>query len=197
MKNEEEPSLLTRRRIEAEILAPVLEELASEFGREAVLSAASRAIGRIAREQGRALAESLGKADLEGFLSVVERWSSGGALRIENRREAPGELSFDVTRCAYADLYREMGCPEVGRILSCGRDAPFARGFGPGIVFSREETILEGAPRCDFRYRCRDRDSDSGQDRGTPDGEAEDSSSSSGSSASTSPLPPRDAPEKP
>ncbi len=151
--NPEEPNLLTRRRIEAEILAPVLQELAATFGREAVHAAAARALARVAAAQGRALAERLGRNDLEGFLSALDAWEAGGALRIENRRLAPGELSFDVTRCAYAEMYREMGCPELGRILSCGRDAPFAEGYAPGILFSRKSTLLEGAPCCDFRYR--------------------------------------------
>ncbi len=168
MANAEEPNLLTRRRIEAEILAPVLEELASTFGREAVHAAAARALARVAAAQGRALAERLGRSDLEGFLSALDAWESGGALRIENRRVAPGEISFDVTRCAYAEMYREMGCPELGRILSCGRDAPFAEGYAPGIRFSREGTLLEGAPRCDFRYRERRDDEASASEPDAP-----------------------------
>jgi hypothetical protein len=61
-------------------------------------------------------------------------------------------FSFNVTRCRYAEMYRSLGIPELGAILSCSRDAALIQGFNPDIRLERTQTILEGAPICDFRY---------------------------------------------
>ena len=60
---------------------------------------------------------------------------------------------FDVTRCRYAEMYRALGIPELGAVLSCGRDFALGAGFNPDLKLTRSQTIMDGAPRCDFRYR--------------------------------------------
>jgi hypothetical protein len=67
--------------------------------------------------------------------------------------EATGEkFSFNVTRCRYAGMYRELGIPELGAILSCNRDFALIQGFNPQIDLARTQTIMEGAAFCDFRF---------------------------------------------
>jgi len=61
-------------------------------------------------------------------------------------------LFFNVTRCRYAEKYREMGVAGFGHCLYCYRDEPFAAGFNPGIKFERRQTIMEGAACCDFKF---------------------------------------------
>lgn len=61
-------------------------------------------------------------------------------------------LAFNVKRCKYAEMYKELGIGELGKILSCNRDAAMIEGFNPKIKFLRTKTIMEGAPICDFRY---------------------------------------------
>ena len=68
------------------------------------------------------------------------------------REQSDDRLSFDVTRCRYAELYRALGIPELGAVLSCNRDAALIDGFNPAVTFVRTQTIMEGAPCCDFRY---------------------------------------------
>ena len=65
---------------------------------------------------------------------------------------------FDVTRCRYAEMYRDLGYVDLGVIFSCGRDWCFARGFNPDIELTRTQTIMEGAPICDFRYSLKERE---------------------------------------
>jgi hypothetical protein len=55
-----EIGVLKRREIEARILGPLIDEFAEECGRERALEIAKRVIVRIAREQGRALADHMG-----------------------------------------------------------------------------------------------------------------------------------------
>jgi len=56
------------------------------------------------------------------------------------------KFSFNVTRCRYAEMYKELGVQEYGALLSCGRDAALIAGFNPQIRFTRAQTIMTGAP---------------------------------------------------
>jgi len=61
-------------------------------------------------------------------------------------------FAFNVTRCRYAEMYRALGVPELGEILSCNRDGSMIEGFNGSIRFGRTQTIMQGASHCDFRY---------------------------------------------
>ncbi len=145
--------VLRRREIEARILAPLVEAFADEFGRERVMDVARRVIVEIARAQGRELAARAGGDDLRTFAATKEPWTRNGALEIEVLRENDREYDFNVTRCRYAELYRALGIPELGALLSCNRDFALGEGFNPRMKLTRTRTIMEGAPHCDFRYR--------------------------------------------
>jgi hypothetical protein len=149
-----EIGVLKRREIEARILSPILEALGNEFGRKEVLEITRRTIVEIARQQGKELAERLGKNDLETYGEAVEPWSRSGALQLRILGQDDSTLNFDVTACKYAELYRSLGVPELGSVLSCSRDAAFIEGFNPSIRLERKQTIMQGAAFCDFRYRA-------------------------------------------
>ena len=145
--------VLRRREIEARILAPLVEAFAAEFGRERVVEVARRVIVEIARGQGRELAAAAGGDDLAAFAATKEPWTRHGALELEVLRQTDREYDFNVTRCRYAELYRTLGIPELGTLLSCNRDFALGSGFNPRLTLTRTQTIMEGAPYCDFRYR--------------------------------------------
>jgi hypothetical protein len=145
--------VLTRREIEARILAPVVDALGEEFGRERVIEIVRDVIVGLAREQGRAMAEARQDASLSSFAGTLEPWTRDGALTMTVRQQTDEELAFDVTRCRYAEMYRALGIPELGAVLSCNRDAALIEGFNPEVDFSRTQTIMGGASHCDFRYR--------------------------------------------
>lgn len=147
--------VLARREIEARILAPVVDALGREFGRDRVVAIVRDVIVGIAREQGRAMAEARGNASLTSFAATLEPWTRDGALQMDVREQTDERLSFDVTRCRYAEMYRALGIPELGAVLSCNRDAALIEGFNPDVALTRTQTIMEGAPCCDFRYARR------------------------------------------
>ncbi len=66
--------------------------------------------------------------------------------------ESAGRFDFNVRRCRYSEMYREMGLAEIGDLLSCGRDGAFCTGYNPAIKLTRTQTIMAGASHCDFRY---------------------------------------------
>jgi hypothetical protein len=144
--------VLTRREIEARILKPLLDALGDEFGQERVLELTRQTIIQIARQQGEQIAESQGGNSLAHFAASLEDWKKGDAMRIELLEQSEQKFFFNVTRCRYAELYKELGIPELGQILSCNRDSSLMQGFNGEIRLTRTQTIMEGAPLCDFRY---------------------------------------------
>lgn len=152
-----EIGVLRRREIEARVLMPVLKRLGAEFGEERVFAVAREVSVEVAREQGRELAGQMGGSSLTHFAASMENWKKGDAYRMETLEQTDERYSFNVTRCRYAEMYRSLGIPEVGALLSCNRDFSLVEGFNPDIALTRTQTIMEGAPHCDFRFAHRPR----------------------------------------
>ena len=144
--------LLNRREIEARLLAPLLDALSAEFGRERVLEIMRKVIQEIARQQGVQLTNSVDENDLEHFAAVQETWKKDNAIQTEVLKLTHKKFSFNVYRCRYAEMYHHLGIPELGKMLSCDRDFTLIKGFNPNIQLTRTQTIMEGADICDFRF---------------------------------------------
>ena len=145
--------VLARREVEARIVAPLLEALGEEFGHERVSEIARDLIVEIAREQGAGLVDAMGGDSLPCFAESLQFWTRDNALEIGVLEQNDEAFSFNVTRCRYAELYRALGIPELGAVLSCNRDYALIEGFNPDVSLTRTQTIMEGASHCDFRYR--------------------------------------------
>ncbi len=147
-------TLLQQRGIEAEVLIPFIRRLESELGRERAHQVARDVIEEIARQQGRHVAEALGRDDVAGFTEVKDSWGgAGGDLAIETLRQDDERLDFNVVGCRFAEMYRRMGAEDLGFILSCARDFSLSEGYSPDLHLERTQTVMQGAPYCDFRYR--------------------------------------------
>jgi len=144
--------VLTRREVEARILAPVIDALGNEFGHERVIGILRATIIRIAEDQGALLNQLMGGDSLEHFYKSLEFWTKDGALEVETIEQTDEVFSFNATRCRYAELYEKLGIAELGTSLSCARDFALIKGFNPNIALKRTQTIMEGADFCDFRY---------------------------------------------
>jgi hypothetical protein len=145
--------VLRRRAIEARILAPLVEAMAKEFGAERVHAIVGAVIVEVARRQGAELAAACGGNGLVELHGTLDRWTADDALRLEVLQQTDERLDFNVTRCRYAEMYQELGMPELGALLSCHRDGALVEGFNPSVQLTRTQTILGGATHCDFRYR--------------------------------------------
>lgn len=144
-------ALLERRRIEAEFVRALLPRLEAELGLERAYSVISAAIADEAERQGRALRAEL-PPGIPGIVALWERLRAGGALEVEVRESTPVRLRLKVTRCRYAEMYREMGIEKLGCVLSCSRDEPLVRGFDDGVALRRSQTLLEGSVACELEY---------------------------------------------
>jgi hypothetical protein len=144
-------NLLARREIEARIAGPLINALMEEFGKEKVLEVVRKAIGGLAREAGLQLAQKMGETSIRSFAKGLEAWGSGGAYNLVELELTDERYSFDITRCRYAEMYRQLGLQELGVTLSCSRDFDLVKGFNPKMKLTRTKTIMEGGDCCDFR----------------------------------------------
>lgn len=146
--------ILRRRRIEAGIVAPIYRILVRDLGKERAQEIVREAVREDAREQGRRMAQrEPGGANLRTFIAIQDLWKADDALQTVTHVADGERYDYDVTFCAYAEMYREMGLAEIGHLLSCERDYQFPLGYDEQISLERTTTIMEGADRCDFRYR--------------------------------------------
>jgi hypothetical protein len=148
-------TLLERRTIEAQIVGPLLLAFSAEFGQERTLAVVRDVISELARQAGAELARAVGEASLSAFATCLDRWKAGGALEIELLEQSDERLSFNVTRCRYAEMYRALGLADLGSSLSCQRDFSLVEGFNPDIELKRSQTLMEGATHCDFRFHAK------------------------------------------
>jgi hypothetical protein len=142
------------RRIEAELLKEVYETLTERYGKDNAKQLIAESVRRSSIKQAAqfaALAE--GGTSLQSFIYIQSNWTAENALEIDPVYRDESRFDFNVTRCRYAEMYKAMGLGEIGGLLSCNRDGSFCEGYDPKLKMTRTQTIMEGAPHCDFRYR--------------------------------------------
>ena len=146
--------IIELRRIEANVIKPLYEEMVAEVGTAAAQKIIGNAIRKAAIAQARTFAERDGPdRDMRSFQDLYGLWTKGGALETEVLEATDETYHFNVTRCRYAEMYKEMGLGEIGHLLSCNRDGSFCEGYSDKITMQRGQTIMSGASHCDFRYR--------------------------------------------
>lgn len=147
---------LERRKIEGGVLIPVVQAFQRAIGKERANEIAREVIVELARRDGKRWAEQFGE-DLAAMERVSGVWSGGGSLEIQNLEKSEERLDFNVTRCQYAEFYKELGLPELGKLFHCNRDFAMVEGFSSGLTLKRTQTIMEGASHCDFRFERKGR----------------------------------------
>lgn len=130
----------------------MIKAFAKEFGKEKTLEIAERVIQAIARESDVQLVRMIGGNSLEHFARIVDLMSHGKALEQEIIDQDSRRLYVNTTGCRYAKMYEELGIPDLGYLFSCSRDFAMIEGFNPRSKLTRTQTLMEGAPFCDFRF---------------------------------------------
>jgi len=151
-------SVIEQARIQAQVLVPVVKALQAELGEaraNAILRGALRDLYRGYGEafwrakQEKSSEPNVGKAVASAFAT----YARDDALDYTVIAQSEDAFALDVTRCRYAEFYKELGEPELGFLLVCSADFDTAEGFGGDIALTRTQTIMQGASHCDFRYR--------------------------------------------
>ena len=148
-----EISHLQRREIQAPIAACLIRGFARVMGQDKAIEVATAAVQEDAMMAGKIMAEKYGGNSMKELGRIVrEVWAEDDAMTIHVLEETDQELTFDVTRCRYAELYEKHEMKDLGFCLSCSRDEPFTTGFNPRMKLLRTQTIMQGSSHCDFRF---------------------------------------------
>ncbi len=148
-------SLLDKTRIQAQVLVPVMRALRAELGKEKADALVRQALRGWSRQLFAAIGDGV-----EG--SPRRKWAAMHTalaevterdVTVEMRRQDKEALEFDITRCRYAEFFRALGEPELGALLICETDVDIAAAGGGEVSFTRDQTIMQGAPSCTFRYK--------------------------------------------
>ena len=153
-QSDDEPlGIFQRRKIEAEIIKPIYTVLKREFGLEKAKQIIAEAISQSAFAAGREFAEKEPNGtSMTSFVALQYLWKKDDALISKVQVNTPTRYDYVVTRCRYAELYREMGLGEIGALLSCNRDNVFIEAYAPEIKLTRPHTLMNGDAYCDFSY---------------------------------------------
>ena len=150
--------MFEQRRIEATILKHVYDTLKKSHGLEVAQKTIEEAVRASSIEQAKEFAAKVGgKTSIQTFVDRQALWKIGGAMEMEVKEQTDTSYVYDVTRCRYAEMYREMGLGEIGHLLSCQRDATFCEGYDKRLKLTRTQTIMQGASHCDFNYTYEDK----------------------------------------
>jgi len=144
-------NVLTQREIEARIAGPLIKAFIEELGRDKAVAVVNRVINSLARESGEQLARQMGGNSMADFARGLSAWGAGGAYEMQELELTDTKYDFDIKRCRYAEMYKELGLADLGVVLSCGRDFELVEGFNPRMKLVRTQTIMEGYDHCDFR----------------------------------------------
>lgn len=134
---------------------PLIKELRSEIGEERAYAIARKALGNWARDIGHRINE---KTPGEPIKKIAAKWlsdSAGDALDIDVLLETADTYDINITRCRYAEFYKNLGEPELGFLFVCAQDHSIAKGINPDLELIVTQTIMEGADRCEFRYKLK------------------------------------------
>jgi hypothetical protein len=147
-------SVIEQAKIQAQVLVPLVKALQAELGEEKANRIVRSALSDLYRRFGEEFWRNTNEPDLgKSVASAFKTYAQGDALDYRIDEQSHDAFALDVTRCRYAEFYKELGEPELGFLLICTADFAVADGFGSDVTLTRTQTIMQGASHCDFRYR--------------------------------------------
>jgi len=147
--------LLDKTRIQAQVLVPVLRALRSELGKAKADAIVKEALRAWSKQLFAAIGERIDGSPRHKWAAMHSAMAeiTEQDVTVDMRRNDKDALEFDITHCRYAQFFRALGEPELGALLICETDFDIAAAGGGEVTFSRDQTIMRGAPSCTFRYK--------------------------------------------
>jgi hypothetical protein len=148
-------SLLHKTRIQAQVLVPVLRALRSELGKERADAIVKQALRDWSKQLFAAIGRGIEGSPRRKWATIQSVWGevSGREVEVEILRHDEEALEIDVTHCRFAEFFRALGEPELGALLICEIDFDIAAAGGSEVSLTRDQTIMQGASSCTFRYK--------------------------------------------
>jgi hypothetical protein len=63
----------------------------------------------------------------------------------------PDRIGYHYTRCMWAEVYRDLGEPELGFVI-CAGDEPAILSCNPRLAFKRTKVLMKGDEVCDHVF---------------------------------------------
>src|SRR5215468_2190681 len=139
-------SVIEQAKIQAQLLIPLIKALQAELGEARANALVRKALGDVFRRYGEEFWRAKNETNLgKAISSAFRTYARDDALDYRINEQSHDAFEIDVTRCRYAEFYKELGEPELGFLLVCSADFPTAEGFGPDRKLTRTQTIMQGA----------------------------------------------------
>jgi len=131
-------------KVQAQVLVPLIKAFQAELGEERANALVRRALGDLYRRLGEQWWRARESSDVrENVALAFASFAKGDAVDYSVRAQSQDTYEIDVTGCRYAKFYKELGEAELGFLLVCSSDFPFADGFGADIKLTRTQTIMQ------------------------------------------------------
>lgn len=88
--------------------------------------------------------------DLHAFCDALDS-GCAGTHRWERVVEQPDRVGYRYSRCMWAEIFRDLGEPELG-FLFCAGDEPAVETFNPELGFTRTKVLMRGDEECDHVF---------------------------------------------
>ena len=127
----------------------LVEEFGEEKGRELIL----KAIRSYGEEVGKGVRETARAKGLEPLPENYQEDLPSLGWEIE-RVVVDGEPRARVHVCHLANVWKELGAPELGRLYCCVDQAKY-EAYNPDLVCVHERNLLDGDPFCELVVRSK------------------------------------------
>jgi len=148
-------SLLDKTRIQAQVLVPVMRALRSELGKEKADAIVRQALRDWSKQLFGAIGDTIEGSPRRKWATLQAAWAqiTEPHVALETRRHDKEAFDLDVTQCRFAEFFRALGEPELGALLICEADFDVAAAGTGEVSLTVDQTIMQGAPSCTFRYK--------------------------------------------
>ncbi len=75
-------------------------------------------------------------------------------MTIEFVEDTEKAVSWKLTECLHATVFREYNAADIGFATLCHGDDAWITAYNPNIKFYRTKTLMQGHDCCDHRYVC-------------------------------------------
>jgi len=141
-------SQLDRVKIQARTLIPIIKAFEAELGKENTHQKVGETIAA-------SLADLLFKLFQRRDMHPSEVDFGDTPTVSDILENTDNSFAYNVTKCGFAEYFRNKGEQEIGYLMTCGTDFAVADALCQNWDFSRTQTIMEGASHCDFRYKMK------------------------------------------
>jgi predicted ArsR family transcriptional regulator len=136
----------------------IAQAVRDRFGQEG-LDAVSQGLRKFALERGAKIRQTVDALDLppnmDNYYGNFDNSLAEAGFKMDLQLTG-WTAEGDVTHCPFAEIWKEMGEPELGR-LYCRVDHDMLEGYNSELKLDRPFNILDGARSCVFHWRRREK----------------------------------------